>query len=72
MSRNWSVLIALTAVSLPFYGCDSKSDTVTKGREAVKEVVTQPFNTLEGAKDSLKQSEEKSKAVLEEADKESK
>ena len=67
-----SVLLALAAVWLPFYGCESKSDTVTKGREAVKEVVTQPFNALEGAKDSLKQSEEKSKAALDEADKGSK
>ena len=54
-----------------FHGCDSKSDTVTKGREAVKDVVTQPFNTLDSAKDSRKQSEEKSKAALEQADKES-
>jgi hypothetical protein len=62
----------LAIVVLPHYGCDSKSDSVSKGREAVKEVVTQPFNILEGAKDSLKQSEEKTKAALEEADKESK
>jgi hypothetical protein len=44
---------------------------VSQGREAVKEVVTQPFNTLDSAKDSLKQSEEKAKAALEQADKES-
>ena len=50
---------------------DSKSDTVSQGREAVKEVVTQPFNTLDSAKDSLKQSEEKTKAALEQVDKES-
>lgn len=42
------------------------------GREAVKEVVTQPFNTLEGAKDSLKQSDEKAKSALEELERESK
>ncbi len=72
MNKYRSVLLALAAAWLPFYGCESKSDTVTKGREAVKEVVTQPFNTLEAAKDSLKQSEEKSKAALEEADKEAK
>jgi hypothetical protein len=52
--------------------CDSKKDPVTTGREAVKEVVTQPFNALEGAKDSLKQSEDKSKAALDASDKESK
>ena len=66
------LLLMLAIVVLPHYGCDSKSDSVSKGREAVKEVVTQPFNILEGAKDSLKQSEEKTKAALEEADKESK
>ena len=52
--------------------CDSKKDAVTSGREAVKEVVTQPFKTLEGAKDSLKESEDKTKAALEEFEKESK
>jgi len=51
-------------------GCDSKKDTVEKGREAVKEVVTQPFNTLNSASESLKQSEDKQKAALEEANKE--
>ncbi|HEX6768014.1 MAG TPA: hypothetical protein VF208_01585 [Candidatus Binatia bacterium] len=51
-------------------GCDAKKDPVEKGREAVKEVVTQPFNTLENIKDSLKQSEDKQKAALEEANKE--
>ena len=51
-------------------GCDAKKDTVEKGREAVKEVVTQPFNTLQSASESLKQSEDKQKAALEEANKE--
>jgi ABC-type transporter MlaC component len=64
-----SILLLLAVVW--FYGCDSKSDTVSQGREGVKEVVTQPFNTLDSAKDSLKQSEEKAKAALEQADKES-
>jgi len=50
-------------------GCDGKKDTVEKGREAVKEVVTQPFNTLNSANDSLKESEDKQKAALEEASK---
>jgi hypothetical protein len=72
MNKYRSVLLVLAAAWLPFYGCESKSDPVTKGREAVKEVVTQPFNALESAKDSLKQSEEKSKSALDEADKESK
>ena len=72
MTRYRSALFALAAGWLTFCGCESKSATVTKGREAAKEVVTQPFNALEGAKDSLKQGEEKSKAALDEADKESK
>jgi hypothetical protein len=51
-------------------GCDANKDPVEKGRDAVKEVVTQPFNTLKSASDSLKQSEDKQKAALEEANKE--
>lgn len=60
------------AAALAVSACDSKKDTVTSGREAVKEVVTQPFKTLESTKDSLKESEDKSKAALEEFEKESK
>jgi hypothetical protein len=66
------ILAALSASLLMIAACDSKKDPVTSGREAVKEVVTQPFKTLEGAKDSLKQSEDKTKAALEEFEKESK
>ena len=63
--------IGLIVLTLCFIGsCDAKKDTIEKGRDAVKEVVTQPFNTLENAKDSLKQSEDKQKAALEEANKE--
>lgn len=51
-------------------GCDANKDPVEKGRQAVKEVVTQPFNTVDSAKDSLRQSEDKQKAALEEANKE--
>lgn len=65
------LLLAFTMVAIAHSACDSKSDTVSQGREAVKEVVTQPFNTLDSAKDSLKQSAEKAKAALEQADKES-
>jgi hypothetical protein len=60
--------LAVTMIS----GCDSKKDPGASGREAVKEVVTQPFNTLENVKDSLKQSEDKSKAALQEFEKEAK
>jgi len=63
--------IGLAALSLYLIGgCDTKKASVEKGREAVKEVVTQPFNQLESAKESLKQSEDKQKAALEEANKE--
>ena len=72
MKRRSTMFLLLAAGLLPHTGCDSKTDTVTKGREAVKEVVTQPFNTLDAAKDSLKQSEDKSKAALEEIEKQSK
>ena len=72
MKRRTSIILLLAAGLLPQTGCDSKSDTVTKGREAVKEVVTQPFSTLDGAKDSLKKSDDKSKTALEEIEKQSK
>ena len=69
MKRRASMFLMLVAGLLPHTGCDSKTDTVTRGREAVKEVVTQPFNTLDAAKESLKQSEDKSKTALEEVNK---
>ena len=69
MNPTMSILLLLALVSCS--GCDSKSDTVSQGRETVKDVVTRPFNALDSAKDSLKQSEEKNKAALEQADKES-
>ncbi len=72
MKRWFFVMLLVSAGSLIFYGCDAKKETVSKGREAVKEVVTQPFNALDSAKDSLKESEDKNKAALEEADKEPK
>jgi hypothetical protein len=72
MKRSKSIVFVLVAVFLFLLGCDSKTDTVTKGREAVKEVVTQPFNTLESAKESLTKSEDKTKTAIEEFDKESK
>ncbi len=50
-------------------GCDSKNETVNQGRKAVKEVITQPFDALNSAKDSLQESQDKQKAALEEADK---
>lgn len=70
MKRTLFVAFWLCTGLLNFSSCDSQEDTVSQGRKAVKEGITEPFNALEGAKDSLKQSEEKSKAALEEIDKE--
>ena len=64
--------ICLSAALAVNWACDSKKDPVATGREAVKEVVTQPFNTLESAKESLNKSEDKTKAAIEEFEKESK
>jgi ABC-type transporter MlaC component len=64
--------ITLLMLLLTAWGCDSKRETVSQGREAVKEVVTQPFNTLDSAKDSLQKNQDKQKAAFEEADKENK
>lgn len=62
--------VLLIVFALLAYSCDAKNETVSQGREAVKEVVTQPFNTLNSAKESVRQSEDKQKTALEEADKE--
>ncbi len=64
--------IALLILLLTASGCDSKSETVNQGRDAVKEVVSQPFNTRNSTEDSLQKSAEKQQAALEEADKENK
>jgi hypothetical protein len=72
LTQNRTILIALVIALSSYYGCDSKTDSVTKGREAVKDVVTQPFNTLESTKESLNKSEDKTKAAIEEFDKETK
>jgi hypothetical protein len=66
------MMLSLVAGLVMNSACDSKKDPVSSGREAVKEVVTQPFNALETAKDSLKQNEDKSKTALEEFERESK
>ena len=63
------MLLLLAAGLLPHTGCDSKTETVTRGKEAVKEVITRPFSTLAATKQSLKQSDDKSKADLAEIDK---
>ena len=70
MNLSERMVTAAAACLILFLGCDSKHETVSKGREAVKDVVTQPFKTLDSAGDSIKQSEEKQKAALEQADRE--
>lgn len=67
--KHATLFFAVAVIVLPHYGCDAKSQSVERGRAAVKDVVTQPFNALENAKSSLKESEEKSKASLEQDDK---
>jgi hypothetical protein len=68
-NRSAALLLVCTLLIM---GCDGKNETVGQGREAVKEMVTQPFNTLNSAKDSLQKNEGKQKAALEEADQENK
>ena len=70
MRKTLTRALLWSAVAWIAHGCESKEATVEKGRGAVKEVVTQPFNTLDNAKDSLRQSEDKQKAAVEAADKE--
>ena len=72
MKRITGIVLLLTVGVAMHYGCDTKKDPVSSGREAVKEVVTQPFKALDTAKDSLKKSEDKSKTAIEELEKEGK
>lgn len=70
MKRN-ALALLLRAVALSaLFACDTKPDAVTRGREAVKEVTRQPFDTLKSAKDSLTKSDDKTKAAIEQWDKE--
>ncbi len=65
------IIIVLVTIALAtIAACDTKKDPVTTGRETVKEVVTQPFNTLDAAKGSLQKSEDKNKAAIAEMEKE--
>ena len=72
MKHVLGTALSLATILIMNSSCDSKKDPVTTGGEVVKEVVTQPFNTLESAKDSLNRSEDKTKAAIEEFDKETK
>jgi carbonic anhydrase len=69
--KHSTLLFVAAIIVLPHYGCDAKSNSVERGREAVKDIVTQPVNALENAKSSLKESEQKSKASLEQEEKQS-
>jgi hypothetical protein len=70
MKQSFAIVLLLADSLIIYAGCDSKKDPVTSGREAVKEVVTQPFNTLDSAKESLKKSEDKSKSAIVDMEKE--
>jgi hypothetical protein len=70
LKQSFASVLLLAGSVVIYSGCDSKKDPVTSGREAVKEVVTQPFNTLDSAKESLTKSEDKSKAAIAEMEKE--
>ena len=50
----------------------AQGEPKSKVKEAVKDAVTQDFKLYQGAKESLKQSEERQKSELEQIDKESK
>lgn len=70
MKPSLAIILILPGAMVIYSGCDSKKDPVSSGREAVKEVVTQPFNTLDGAKESLQKNEDKSKAAIADMEKE--
>lgn len=72
MKRIVCIALLLASSAVINSACDAKKDPVGSGREAVKEVVTQPLQTLDAAKDSLKKGEDKSKAAIDELDKETK
>lgn len=71
-SRNCSAFL-IVALLLPGCGKNDNTQTGSAGdgvRQAVKDVVTKDFNLYEGAKESLKESEERAKAQREMMDKE--
>jgi hypothetical protein len=69
----WSLCVAalLLMCSCSHKEENSQQEPKSQIKEAVKDVVTQDFKVYQGAKDSLKQSEEKHKSELEQIDKES-
>ena len=66
------VVLCLIASTVAAPGCGKKEEAEPKNqiKEKVKEVVTQPFTTYDAAKDSLNASSDKTKAALDDQDKE--
>jgi hypothetical protein len=70
---NLSIITLALALTLIIQSCGSKEENPkgeSKVKAAVKETVTQDFKLYEGAKDALKQTEEKSKTQQQAIDKE--
>jgi hypothetical protein len=69
-------IVALLGALLITGGCGSDpakiDESVEKARESVKEVVTQDFQALQSARDTLKANADKTKNSLDAFDKESK
>ncbi len=61
MKRIWSNTVGTLAISLVVFGCGQEEGHESKVKDAVEEVVTQPFKTYEGAKKNLKEIEKKTR-----------
>ena len=77
MKRYLRLQTLALALALATFSCGSKgrsaqSEPKNAVQKAVKDAVTQDFKAYEGAKDSIKKSEEKSQSDLEAIDKEMK
>jgi hypothetical protein len=73
-SRHSYFCIVTLVTALVASSCSPREESPpaeakNKVKEAVKEIVTQDFKAYEGAKESLKDSQEKSKSELDAADK---
>jgi hypothetical protein len=63
------IVISICVVAFAAHGCGPKKQSEeNEVKKAVKEVVTQPFTTFQGAKEALKSSGDKT--TVEELDKE--
>jgi hypothetical protein len=75
MNQRLHLWIVILLTALTAYGCSPREESPqgeskNKVKEAVKEAVTQDFKVYEGAKESLKESQDKSKSEIEAVDKE--